>query len=91
MTGQLWPLSRDALQKQFLPLVGECSTYQETFLRLQGPMFAPPIVIAGPDFHFFTRRQAEEVLGRAVHGTNRSTHRSSAFTASQIGVAFFWN
>jgi mannose-1-phosphate guanylyltransferase/mannose-6-phosphate isomerase len=58
---RLWPVSRDALPKQFLPLVGERSTYQETLLRVQGPMFAPPIVITGPDFHFFARRQAEDV------------------------------
>jgi mannose-1-phosphate guanylyltransferase/mannose-6-phosphate isomerase len=58
---RLWPVSRDALPKQFLPLVGERSTYQETLLRVQGPMFAPPIVITGPDFHFFARRQAEEI------------------------------
>ena len=58
---RLWPVSRDALPKQFLPLVGDRSTYQETLLRVQGPMFAPPIVITGPQFHFFARRQAEEI------------------------------
>ena len=31
---RLWPVSRDALPKQFLPLVGERSTYQETLLRV---------------------------------------------------------
>jgi len=58
---RLWPVSRDALPKQFLPLIGDRSTYQETLLRVQHPMFAPPIVITGPNFHFFARRQAEEV------------------------------
>ena len=58
---RLWPVSRDALPKQFLPLVGERSSYQETLLRVQDPMFAQPIVITGPDFHFFARRQAEEI------------------------------
>ena len=58
---RLWPVSRDALPKQFLPLVGERSSYQETLLRVQDPMFAAPIVITGPDFHFFARRQAEAV------------------------------
>ena len=38
---RLWPVSRDALPKQFLPLVGDRSTYQETLLRVQDPMFAP--------------------------------------------------
>lgn len=58
---RLWPVSRDALPKQFLPLVGPRSSYQETLLRVQDAMFAPPIVITGPDFHFFAQRQAEEV------------------------------
>jgi mannose-1-phosphate guanylyltransferase/mannose-6-phosphate isomerase len=59
---RLWPVSRDALPKQFLPLVGPRSTYQETLLRVADPaLFAPPIVITGADFRFFARRQAEEM------------------------------
>jgi mannose-1-phosphate guanylyltransferase/mannose-6-phosphate isomerase len=58
---RLWPVSRDALPKQFLPLIGDKSTYQETLLRVRDSMFAPPIVITGPNFHFFARRQAEEI------------------------------
>lgn len=58
---RLWPVSRDALPKQFLPLIGNRSTYQETLLRVQDVMFAPHIVITGPNFHFFARRQAEEI------------------------------
>jgi mannose-1-phosphate guanylyltransferase / mannose-6-phosphate isomerase len=63
---RLWPVSRDALPKQFVPLVGNRSTYQETLLRVQDQMFAPPIVITGPNFHFFARRQAEEVGVEAI-------------------------
>ncbi len=59
---RLWPVSRDALPKQFLPLVGERSTYQDTLLRVaDGELFGPPIVITGADFRFFARRQAEDV------------------------------
>jgi len=59
---RLWPVSRDALPKQFLPLVGDKSTYQQTLLRVADPsIFAPPIVITGPNFHFFAQRQAAEV------------------------------
>ena len=59
---RLWPVSRDALPKQFLPLVGERSTYQDTLLRVADPaLFDPPIVITGADFRFFARRQAEDV------------------------------
>lgn len=63
---RLWPVSRDALPKQFLPLVGDRSTYQETLLRVRDPMFAEPIVITGPNFHFFARRQAEEIGVKAT-------------------------
>jgi mannose-1-phosphate guanylyltransferase/mannose-6-phosphate isomerase len=63
---RLWPVSRDALPKQFLPLVGDRSTYQETLLRVQDPMFGAPIVITGPNFHFFARRQAEDVGVKAT-------------------------
>src|SRR5882724_1317427 len=59
---RLWPVSRDALPKQFLPLVGERSTYQDTLLRVaDGKLFASPVVITGSDFRFFARRQAESV------------------------------
>ena len=58
---RLWPVSRDALPKQFLPLIGKLSTYQETLLRVRGPEFGTPVVVTGPDFHFFARRQAEEL------------------------------
>jgi mannose-1-phosphate guanylyltransferase/mannose-6-phosphate isomerase len=59
---RLWPVSRDALPKQFLPLVGERSTYQETLLRVaDGALFERPVVITGADFRFFARRQAEEL------------------------------
>jgi len=59
---RLWPVSRDALPKQFLPLVGSLSTYQQTLQRVADKsLFAEPIVITGPSFHFFARRQAEDI------------------------------
>ena len=59
---RLWPVSRDALPKQFLPLIGKRSTYQETLLRVtDAELFGPPIVTTGNDFRFFAQRQAEEL------------------------------
>jgi mannose-1-phosphate guanylyltransferase/mannose-6-phosphate isomerase len=64
---RLWPVSRDALPKQFLPLIGERSSYQETLLRVADrDLFAPPVVVTGSDFRFFARRQAEEIGVDAV-------------------------
>ena len=59
---RLWPVSRDALPKQFLPLVGERSSYQETLLRVKNrELFATAIVLTNADFRFFARRQAEDL------------------------------
>jgi mannose-1-phosphate guanylyltransferase/mannose-6-phosphate isomerase len=58
---RLWPVSRDALPKQFLPLVGDLSTYQQTLQRVADrSTFAAPIVMTGGQFHFFARHQAEK-------------------------------
>jgi mannose-1-phosphate guanylyltransferase/mannose-6-phosphate isomerase len=58
---RLWPVSRDALPKQFLPLVGSLSTYQQALQRVADrSAFAAPIVMTGGQFHFFARHQAEK-------------------------------
>jgi mannose-1-phosphate guanylyltransferase / mannose-6-phosphate isomerase len=50
------------MPKQFLPLVGEKSTYQQALMRVSAPnLFAPPIVMTSDPFRFFARRQAEEL------------------------------
>ena len=75
---RLWPVSRDALPKQFLPLVGERSSYQETLLRVRNPeLFTSPIVVTGADFRFFARRQAED-LGLEVTVAIEPMRRDSA-------------
>ncbi|RAI34766.1 mannose-1-phosphate guanylyltransferase/mannose-6-phosphate isomerase [Rhodoplanes elegans] len=57
---RLWPVSRDAMPKQFLPLVGDRSTYQQALARVSNPdLFAPPIVMTVNDFRFFAKTQAE--------------------------------
>ena len=59
---RLWPVSRDAMPKQFLPLIGRHSTYQQALMRVADPeLFGPPLVMTGSDFRFFARRQAEDL------------------------------
>lgn len=59
---RLWPVSRDQLPKQFQPLVGDLSTYQQTLKRVSDPeLYAAPVVITNEDFRFFAQHQAEEV------------------------------
>ncbi|HEX6859846.1 MAG TPA: sugar phosphate nucleotidyltransferase [Caulobacteraceae bacterium] len=45
---RLWPASTSATPKQFLPLTGPCSSFQETLLRLKGLAAEAPIVVTGP-------------------------------------------
>jgi mannose-1-phosphate guanylyltransferase / mannose-6-phosphate isomerase len=57
---RLWPVSRDGMPKQFLPLAGELSTYQQALARVKASG-GPPIVVTANDFRFFARHQAEEL------------------------------
>lgn len=59
---RLWPISRDSMPKQFLPLTGERSTFQQALARVSdAALFAAPIVMTSDAFRFFARRQAEEI------------------------------
>lgn len=59
---RLWPLSRAGYPKQFLPLVGDHSLFQQTLTRLKG--FAgllDPLVICNEDHRFLIAEQARLV------------------------------
>lgn len=58
---RLWPLSRKSYPKQFVPLIGEGSLYQQSAQRLSGPGFAPPLVVTNADFRFTVTQQLTEL------------------------------
>ncbi|MDQ3267573.1 MAG: sugar phosphate nucleotidyltransferase, partial [Pseudomonadota bacterium] len=59
---RLWPLSRVALPKQFLPLISEHTLFQETLLRLKGyPSMAAPLVICNNEHRFLVAEQLRAV------------------------------
>ena len=58
---RLWPSSRKAFPKQFSPLLGTQSLFQQTLRRLSGKMFAEPLVLTNEDFRFLVRDQAAEI------------------------------
>ena len=58
---RLWPLSRKSYPKQFLKLVGEESLLQQTALRLRGPAFSDPSVLANNDHRFIIAEQMQLV------------------------------
>lgn len=57
---RLWPLSRKAYPKQFVPLVGPQTLFQASALRASGAGFAPPVVITNSDFRFIVQDQLAE-------------------------------
>lgn len=58
---RLWPASRAGQPKQFLPLIGPRSSFQETLLRLEGLDAEAPIVVTGPEMAAAATSQAAEV------------------------------
>ena len=62
---RLWPLSRQARPKQFLPLLGERSLLQETVTRLDGVGdVASCIVVCHNEHRFLVAEQLQEVGAR---------------------------
>src|SRR6195256_646981 len=59
---RLWPVSREAMPKQFVPLIGDRSTFQQTLARVSDPdLFERPIVITNGDFRFIVAEQLREL------------------------------
>ena len=59
---RLWPVSRNSLPKQFVPLLGKRSSFQETVLRVRGPGFVDrPLILTNLDYRFIVERQLEEI------------------------------
>src|SRR5262249_2835135 len=58
---RLWPVSRESMPKQFVPLIGPHSTFQQVVERICDPaLFARPIVITNADFRFIAAEQLRE-------------------------------
>src|SRR2546423_6036320 len=59
---RLWPASREVLPKQFLPLFGPRSTFQNTLLRVSdAALFERPIVITNAAYRFMVLEQLAEI------------------------------
>jgi mannose-1-phosphate guanylyltransferase/mannose-6-phosphate isomerase len=59
---RLWPASREGRPKQFLPLFGARSTFQDTLLRVSdAALFERPIVITNAAYRFMVVEQLAEI------------------------------
>jgi mannose-1-phosphate guanylyltransferase/mannose-6-phosphate isomerase len=54
---RLWPVSREEMPKQFIPLIGDRSTFQQVMERTSKNLFDSPIVITNSDFRFIVAEQ----------------------------------
>jgi mannose-1-phosphate guanylyltransferase/mannose-6-phosphate isomerase len=59
---RLWPASREVRPKQFMPLFGARSTFQNTILRVSDTtLFERPIVITNDSYRFMVLEQLAEI------------------------------
>ncbi len=59
---RLWPVSRDSMPKQFIPLLGALSTFQRALKLVSGdPLFAAPVVVTNSDYRFLVAEQMKDV------------------------------
>src|SRR3954464_10502340 len=83
---RLWPASREVRPKQFLPLFGVRSTFQDTLARVSDPaLFERPIVITNAVYRFMVLEQLAEIGAEAdvlLEPTRRDSGRSIAAGAA---------
>lgn len=58
---RLWPLSREAYPKQFLPLAGEETMLQATWQRVAAIADVAPIVVAGEEHRFLVAERLRQI------------------------------
>lgn len=62
---RLWPVSREGMAKQLLPIIGDETLLQMTLRRVKGTDFAEPMVIGAHAVRFTIRDQVEAVAPKA--------------------------
>src|ERR1700722_13544728 len=63
---RLWPASREGRPKQFLPLFGPLSTFQETLRRVADPtLFGRPIIVTNHQYRFVVAEQLAAIAVEA--------------------------
>ena len=86
---RVWPESRESLPKQFIPLVGEQSTFQMLVSMLADPVFDKPLVISNIDYRFLLQEQLAAIGADAdiVLEPMRRDSAPAIAVASEIAAA----
>jgi mannose-1-phosphate guanylyltransferase / mannose-6-phosphate isomerase len=56
---RLWPVSRQSVPKQFVPLLGPETLFQQAVQLAAGPGFAAPVIVTGEAFRFIVKEQLQ--------------------------------
>ena len=83
---RVWPASRETMPKQFIPLLGTSSTFQETLLRLDPEIFAEPAIVTNHDYRFLVQEQMKEigVAGEIVLEPERRDSAAAVAVACEL-------
>jgi mannose-1-phosphate guanylyltransferase len=70
---RLWPVSREKMPKQFVPLIGTSSTFQQVVDRVtREGLFAPPMIITNSEFRFASPSRRAPAASRRPSSSSRS-------------------
>jgi len=92
---RLWPMSRAARPKQFLPLTGPTSLYQKTLERVANDdVYAPALIVTNADYRFIVAEQAAELgialtailLEPVARNTAVAIAAAAAFASDRFGA-----
>src|SRR5277367_5327560 len=84
---RMWPESRESLPKQFIPLIGERSTFQSIVSLVGDPaVFDPAVVITNFDYRFRVAEQLSEIGAEATILLEPERRDSAA----AVGAAAAW-
>jgi mannose-1-phosphate guanylyltransferase len=85
---RLWPLSRGNYPKQFLPLHGNQTMFQQTLLRLRGLQHSPAMLICNEEHRFIAaeqiRQQGAKHSGIFLEPVGRNTAPAVALAAFKV-------
>jgi mannose-1-phosphate guanylyltransferase len=82
---RLWPRSRPARPKPFLPLLGARTLFEQTLDRVADPArFAAPMVVAGEAHLPLIREQGGETLSLVAEPVGRNTAPAIALAAQRL-------
>src|SRR5262245_45913006 len=86
---RLWPTSRASRPKQFISLIGDCSTFQAAVRRVTGSaLFSRPLVLASHEHRFVVAEQLADLsLAADIMLEPERRDSAAAIAAAAVHVA----